>query len=703
MKLDGAGDLSMFLNPASVAVVGASDDVTKWGHWLARGALAGREHRRVELVNARSRRVLGHATARTLGELRQPVDLVVLAVPASAVDGVVDEALAGGTRGFLAIGGDLGHGDDLAERVRAGGARLLGPNSLGFYDGARSVHLVAWAQLRPGDLAIVSQSGQLGLELAALGAEVGLGVSRFASVGNQVDVTARDILADLVADDRTRAVVLYAESFGDGRALVEALARLGEAGKPAIVMTTGASDAGRSAARSHTGSLTAPLDVVEAACRAAGAVLVRTPSQAIGTAQLLLRSPPPRGDRVAILGDSGGQGAVAADVATRAGLRVEPFGDGLRSRLEAVLPPQASASNPVDLAGAGEQDIGSYAALISITAAAEEVDAVVLTGYFGRYGEDIASLAEAELEAVGAMGRAVEKWRTPVVLHTMARTSKALGALAAVGVPSYPTIETAIDALASARRLGPPGRRPVRTTAPVRLEPSASPPLGGGYLGARDLLRRAGVAFTPAVAAHDEESIVAAACRLQPPFALKADWLAHKTEVGGVVLHLPNVDEVRSAYRVLAGRLGPGRYVVEEMDTRPDIVEVIVGTRRDETFGPVVTVGAGGVEAELERDVSVELAPVDGGLAAQMVRRLRRSPLFDGWRGSAPLDVDALVEVIVTVSGILLSNPWLAGIELNPVRVGARGAIAVDAALELPGTAAAATPPVSAAGPISSA
>lgn len=252
----GAG-LSVFSDPRSVAVVGASADPAKWGYWLARGALRGADHRRVHLVNARRHDVDGVPSVGSLGEIDDVPDLVVLCAPAQHVPALVDEALALGARGLVGItaGIDAVHGAGterrLGERIGRAGARLLGPNCLGVYDAASQLEL-AWGTFVPGNLAIVSQSGQLGLELAGLAAHAGLGVARFVSVGNQVDVTATEVLDDLVGHDATKAVVLYLESFADGRRLVRTMRRLRAAGKPVAVLTVGASDASRAAARSHT-------------------------------------------------------------------------------------------------------------------------------------------------------------------------------------------------------------------------------------------------------------------------------------------------------------------------------------------------------------------------------------------------------------------------------------------------------------------
>ncbi|MFI6597550.1 acetate--CoA ligase family protein [Nonomuraea sp. NPDC050536] len=654
--------MNELFDPASVVVVGASANPAKWGYWLARGALRGAHRRKVHLVNRSGAVVDGVPSVPSLDRLPEAPELAVLCVPAPALDGVLSQALDLGVRAFVAItaGLDREREQELAARVRAAGARLVGPNCLGIYDSTTSLEL-AWGTFTPGSLGIVSQSGQLGLELAGLAAQAGMGVSRFVSVGDQVDVTAAEVLAGLAGHDATAAVLLYLESFRDGRALVETLVRLREAGKPVVVLTVGASRAGREAARSHTGALTAGTEVVEAACRAAGAILVQTPAQAVDVAQLLVHTGGLAGERrrasggwrVAIVGDSGGQGALAADVLARHGLSLPALPDG--------------TANPLDLAGAGERDLGTYSAVIEPLLASGEVDAVVLTGYFASYGADTPALARAELDVVAALGDLVRRHGRPVVVHSMTRDSAAVRALRERGIPVYATIDQVGWALA----------RP-SPVAPARSAPPgpASPGRGWGYLEARHLLSGYGVPYGKAMGVKADGDVASAVRGMRGPYVVKAGWLEHKTEVGGVAV---GVTDPAAAIRRLRDRLGDGEYVIEELDGRDGVVELVVGGRRDPSFGPVVAVGIGGTASEVYADVTVELAPVDAGTAEAMLRRLRGFPLLDGWRGARKADLRAAAEAVAAVSRLIAERDDVAECEVNPLRVGPDGAVAVDA------------------------
>ncbi|MEP7091819.1 MAG: acetate--CoA ligase family protein, partial [Nocardioidaceae bacterium] len=626
--------LDGFRTPASVAVVGASDDHAKWGYWLARGALGGRHRRAVYLVNSSSSTVQGETSYPNVTALPEVPELVVLCVPPRFIEGVVNESLARGVKAFLGITAGVTHEQRVGAAIRAAGARIVGPNSLGLYDASTELQL-AWGNFTPGPLAIVSQSGQLGSEIAILGERAGLGVSRFISVGNQIDVNAAELLDDLIDHDATRIIALYLESFADGAHLVKTLSGLAEAGKQTIILTTGASEASQRLAQSHTGSLTSALDTVDAACRAAGAIRVSTPTELINLAHYLSVAPKPRGRRVAVVSDSGGQGGVAADVAASFGLSTPVFSTELQSRLAGILPPGRSVSNPVDLAGAGEADLNAYADLSQILLDSGEADAVVLSGYFGCYGVDTPPLRDVELAVIDRMGDMVQSSHLPLVVHSMSVGSPAIARMWEHGIPALPGIESAMNAIAHAAHLTVWPGRDIKV-----LDENPSVP-ARGYWAARDLLGELGITVPRGMLIESHKDLGLAATGLAFPLVLKAGWLEHKSEHGGVKLDLDSLAAVTAAYDDMHARLGEGEYVLEEQDRRPDAIEVLVGGRQDRDFGPLIVVGAGGTEAELHRDVCVELAPVDHSTAMSMIGRLKCLPLLEGWRGKPAVDMAA--------------------------------------------------------------
>jgi len=673
-------DLTPLFDPRSVAVVGVSSDRAKWGYWMARGAVRGEHRRSVYLVARSGGEVLGRPVYRSIGELPEPPELVVLSVPAHALEEAVDESLAAGARALVAIAAGLGEqgGDGLrreqaiVERVRAAGAVLVGPNCLGVYDAGAELELAS-DDLSAGPIALVSQSGNIALEIGLLLADLGLGFSRFVSAGNQADLDATELVGALAAHEPTNVIAIYCEDFRDGRAFAEA-ART--AGKPVILLTVGRTAAAVRAARSHTGALTSDLDAVDAACRAAGVHRVDTPRELVDLAQALLAERRPHGRRIAIIGDGGGYGAVAADLCGLHGLELPVLEPQTQEALRGVLPPTAATANPVDLAGAGEQDTFSFARSTRILLEAPEVDAVLFTAYYGGYSEQSEELRRREVEVAGLLADAVAETGRTLIVHTMYWDSPPARALRAARVPVYRAVESAVQSLA---RLVD-GAAP---TAVPALPPPAAPALAdAGYAAAREALAAAGISFAEARMVGVDEA-AAAAESVGYPVVVKALGSLHKSDEGGVVLGLRDRRELESAVAGLVTRLGAAQLSVEHAEDVAAGFELIVGARRDARFGPIVLAGAGGIHAELLADTAVALAAVGEDEARRLLLSLRCAPLLTGARGRPPLDLDAAARAVAALSRFAAERPEVAEVEVNPLLVRREGAIGLDARIVL--------------------
>ncbi|MFM9368625.1 acetate--CoA ligase family protein [Streptomyces sp. Da 82-17] len=676
------GALDVLFDPRSVAVVGASANPEKWGYWLASGALEGRGRRGVHLVNRRGGELRGVPFLPGLDALPEPPEHVVVAVPPPQVRPLVEQGLTAGARCFTVItSGGAGADEErrLAAHVTAAGARLLGPNCMGVVDTTAQLRL-SWGEFPAGAVGLVSQSGNLALEIGRLLARSGQGFSRFVSLGNQRDIDAADALDALVAHPPTRVIAAYVEDFRDGRRLARTLAAAHAAGKPVLLLTVGGSAASGRAAASHTGALVSARATVEAVCRDAGALLLDTAGQLVDVALCLLggaRRLSSPGRRVAVVGDSGGQGALAADALTARGLDVPELSPGTAQALAEQLPPGTSCGNPVDLAGAGEADLGSYARVVRTLLAGGDADTVVLTGYFGDYASANPAQTAEECEVARQLATSVgESGCGGLVVHTMARGTPALAVLREHGIPVYERIEEAASALAATARLAAP--------VPAAEEPSAPPPpppvRNGDYETTRALLTTYELPFPQAeFAPADPEQVTAAGRRVGFPLALKAMGLAHKTEAGGVVLGIADEAGLRTAFTRMRAGTGAVRYAVEAMVSPSYGVELIVGVRRDPAFGPVVMVGIGGTRAELDADTAVALAPLTVERARALLLSLRHAPLLTGWRGAPPVDLDAAAEAVCAVARAGADHPELAELEVNPLLVHPGGAIALDA------------------------
>ena len=673
MTLTARRGLDALFAPASVAVVGASDDPRKWGNWLARGALRGEGRRPAYLVNRRSATVLGRRAYPSLTAVPDRADLVVIAVPAPAVTAAVDDALAAGARAIVVISAGTSEPDAaLARRVRAAGARLIGPNCLGVLDSGAELELVP-NPLPAGSIGLISQSGNLALELALLAAPEGLGFSRFVSLGNQADVDAAELIAELAGHDETRLLALYVEDFRDGRQFARAAALAAAAGKPVLALAIAHGAATTRAVHSHTGALASDGAVIDAACAAAGVQRVRTPQEMIDAASALLRCAPARGRRVGVLADGGGHGSIAAGVAADAGLELPPLSTRVQASLRAQLPAGAAVANPVDLAGGAERDVHAFDRLTHELLSSDELDAVLITGYFGGYREYGETIAAQELRAAARIGEATRATGRPALVHTMYPAGPAADALRAAGVPVYASVERAAAALS--RLVGAGQTRP----AGVPELPAPAAPAPPGYTAARALLAGGGIRFVAQRTVTSVAEAVAAAAELGYPVVLKALGRLHKSEGGGVALGIADAGQLARTFTDFAARLAATSCSLERMAPLADGVELLIGARWDARFGPVVLAGSGGVFAEVLSDTAVTLAPVSDAQARTMLDSLRCAPLLHGARGRSPLDAAAAASAVAALSRVAAAHPELAELEINPLLVLPTGALALDA------------------------
>jgi acyl-CoA synthetase (NDP forming) len=673
-------DLSALFSPTSVAIVGASSDPSKWGNAIARQALRSKV-RPVHLINQRGGDVYGRATLPSVTEIEGGPDLVAICVPATAFEDAAIAALASGARAILAITAGLGEtsesGRELQERVvsavRSAGALLVGPNSLGIVDNTTELFLAS-DRFAPGDVALLSQSGNLALELQQLLVNRGLGFSRFVSIGNQADLTLTDFVGDCTNHPGTRAIAVYVEDFRDGRGFVAAVRDAVAVGKPVVVLAPGSTAAAIRSAASHTGSLTTSNDVVAAACRSAGAHLVQTPRELADVLYILDRPQRRPGNRLAILTDGGGHGTISADLAENHGLVVPELSEALQASLVTDLWDRAGTSNPVDVAGFGEQDPMGFARATARLLASTEVDALLVTGYFGGYSTEDAfaqGLAEAEVATTRRMSQIAASQDLPVAVHSMYPDSRSMRAARTGGLAVFAAVEDAIRAL-SRTDSGPIGELlPMPTPAPVVS--------ADDYLSARAVLAAAGIPTVRAGSGTTLHEVLTAAAALTYPVVLKANGLLHKSDSGGVQLGLTNDEELAAAHADMTARLQPESFSVEEQVDLRDGVELIVGSRLDPRFGPVVLVGLGGVFTEIIRDTALALAPIGPERAADLLLGLRGAALLTGARGRRKLNVPGAAKVIADFSALAAAHPEFREAEMNPLFVGPDLVVALDA------------------------
>jgi acetyl coenzyme A synthetase (ADP forming)-like protein len=689
-----------FLEPRSIAVIGASRDRMSIGGALFRNIMEADFNGPVYPVNTDSAVVQSVAAYKSVLDCPDPVDLAFIVVPAKFVASTARECAQKGVKalvvissGFSEIGGDgVRLQEELVRVCRESGMRLIGPNCMGIINTKLRVSLngqFAPPRLMPGRLGFLSQSGSLGYAIIDQANRLGLGMSSFISVGNKADISGNDMIQYWESDEDTDVILLHLESFGNPRKFARLTKRVARK-KPIVVVKSGRSAAGFRATQSHTGALVASSDVtVDALFKQSGVIRTDSLEEMFDVAALLSTQPVPKGDRVGIVTNAGGPAILAADACESLGLHVPELSAQTRAELAKFLLPIAGTRNPVDMTSVAQA--ADYVSAIRAVSNDPSVDALIVV-----FIPPMAVRTEDVSAAIIKAAREL-KGRIPIMTIFMA-TKGVSGQLSdgVVRVPSYPFPELAAQALAQAVQYGrwvatPPGSvrefpevKKLQAAALVSkalankeswLDPASTSALLGCY----------GIPMVRTVEARDPARAARAAAGFPGKVVLKASapGLLHKTELDAVKVGLEPGD-VEAAAKKMGARLeksgvSGASFLVQEMVS--EAVEMFVGVTNDPNFGPLLVCGIGGALVELLRDVSVRLTPLTDADAHQMVRSLRTFPVLDGYRGEPKHDVKALEEVFLRLSQLVEDIPEVAELDLNPVMVllEGRGAVVVDA------------------------
>jgi len=687
-----AASIAAILRPKSIAVIGAGRSPGSVGHEIVRSLLASDFSGAVYPVNPSARSVCGVPAFPTLTSLPERVDLAVVAVPSTVVPGVIDEAAAAGVRAVIIITAGFGETgqsggeveSELLKVARRHGVRIVGPNCLGVVNTDPDIRMNAtFASLGalPGELALISQSGAVGIVLAQQAGAAGLGLSSFVSVGNKLDVSGNDLLCYFERDERTSVIALYLESLGNPRKFARIARRVGEK-KPIVALKAGRTPGGIRGARSHTAAAATPEVIVSALLRDAGVIKVERLEELLDVSAFLLAAPLPFGRRVALVGNSGGPLILTADACETGGLSIPELGESTKEAIEKILVPAAAVSNPVDLTADGDAQALEHA--LDVVVRDDAIDAVIVV-----VTDLVALSAEAAREVVAHVAQRSDK---PIIACILGMGDRGLSD--GLTVVELASPERAAAALVHVCRYAEWRRRPRVSTETSWEAPDRATVRGiisaklagagaGGWLELDEsscLLEACGVPVLATKAAADAAEAASVAESIGFPVALKArsGELVHKSDVGGVVLNLNSPDAVRQAYEAMAARLGPemGGAVVQPM--APTGVEAIVGLVSDPVFGPVVMIGLGGVMTDLLGDRAFAVPPFGAGVADAMVKSLRAAPLLDGYRGAPAVDRDAFVAIVETIAHIAETVPELVELGLNPILVTSTGVLVVD-------------------------
>lgn len=697
-------NLEALFAPRAIALVGASRTHGSVGDIVARNLLRAGFSGPLMPVNPHAAEICGLPAFPSVGDLPHNPDLAILTTPAEAVPSLVAELGARGCRAALVISaGFEGEGRPaelkraMLQAARPHLLRIIGPNCLGFLSPAARINASFANGMPPaGRVALVSQSGAVAAAAMDWASDHGLGFSHVATVGDCADVDVADLLDFLALDPATEAILLYLEGVSDGRKFMSA-ARAAARLKPVAVLKSGRSASGAKAALSHTGALAGAFAVYQAVFRRAGLVQVDDLGGLLQIGVTFAAGLDGAGDRLAILTNGGGAGVLAVDALEQLGERVCELRPETIKAISRMTPASWSHSNPVDILGDAKPEL--YGSVLKVLLDAPETDAVLVLNCPTAVADSAAAAG-----AVAAVARTLPA--KPVLTAWLGGASAQEGRrlLGAGGLPVDETPEDAALAYAHLARLR--RNRELLSHAPTAGEPAVDAEgarriideaLAAGRTRltdpeARALIAAYGVPIVSSVQVATPEAAGEAARRAGGPVALKilSCDISHKSDVGGVVLDLPDAATTEAAARQMVAKIAAAHpeakiegFVVEAMVRRPEAQEVLAGVVQDPTFGPMVMVGHGGVAVEVLADRALGLPPLNDELAREMVAQTQVSRLLAGYRGRRPADLAALARTLIALGRLAADLPDIAELDINPLLCDADGVLALDARIGL--------------------
>ena len=686
--------LQPFLKPKGIAIVGASTSPEKLGYGVARNLIQSGYQGAIHLVSQKQGELFGRPLYTDLAQVPDPVDLAVLVVPNTAMPKAIESCGKRGIQaaivvsaGFREAGPDgIALEKQCVEVACKNNVRLLGPNCIGTIDTHLPLDTTFLQPPMPtaGGIAFVSHSGAFCAAIVDWSRRQGFGFSQIVSLGNQADVNETEVLPMVADDEHTRVIVLYMESVSDGARFVEAAREVTQR-KPVIALKVGRFEAGQKAAASHTGALAASDTAFEAAFAKAGIMRAESAEQMFDWARALEHCPLPRGKNVAVLTNAGGPGVIAADALELNGLQLAQLSTVTLKTLPTMLPPPAGIHNPVDMLAYASPT--NYADCLKLLLEDSNVEAVMVI-----LPPPPMFTTEAVADAIIPIIQASEK---PVVVALLGSelTANAFERFNKANVVTYPFPERAASALGilsqRAKFLNHKGHASKRFAEVLREGTQRERPFSINHLpsnpAADEFVSAYGIPAAPIKLARDEKEAAAIAEELGFPVVMKiaSPDILHKSDIGGVLLDVKTEAQVKSGYAQLveSAKAAKPEARIEGVHLQRQVEggqEVIVGVVRDPTFGPLVMFGSGGIEAEGLKDVAFALGPLSPLEAQEMMRKTWAGKKLDGFRNVPAADKSAVQEVLIKLSWLACDHPEIKEIEINPLCVLSKGAIAVD-------------------------
>jgi len=694
--------LHKVFEPASVAILGASDKASSVGGQILRNMLESGFAGKIYPVNPKHKSVQKLPAYASLAEIDHPIDLVVIAIPAPAIPGVIRQCAEQEVGAVVVISAGFGETGtrgkalqaEIVDIARTNDIPLVGPNCLGVMRPEVGLNATfAKSQVNSGQVALVAQSGAFCTALLDWADAQGFGFSAVASLGAAADVGFGDVLDFLATDPHTRSILLYIEGVSDARSFLSGL-RVAARLKPVIVVKSGRHDSGSRAAVSHTGALMGDDKVFDAAIMRAGAVRVQTVTQLFAATQTLASGIRVEGSRLGLVTNGGGPGVMAADRAADLGVALAELSEDTLERLNAVLPEHWSHADPVDILG--DADAGRYRQACEAVLKDPNVDGllVLLTP----------QAMTRPTECAQGVIEASEQSRKPVLACWMGEKQVAEGRrlLSAAGIPQFRSPEAGVDAFGYLAEYASNQRALLQVPAP--LSEQLDPDVEGARLiieqalserreilsntESKAILRAFHIPTTTSINAASAADALVAAEGLGLPVVMKVNSpdITHKSDVGGVRLNIREPRSVRTVFRELKEAVEAHRpdarfqgVTVEPMLDRPHAREIMIGIAHDPVFGPVISFGAGGTAVEVFGDAQVALPPLNDYLSDRLIKGTRAARYLENFRNLPEVDQRILTNVLQRVSEIACELPEVRELDINPLLVDENGVIAVDA------------------------
>jgi len=700
--------LSRLFRPSSVAVIGASEVPGKAAERRTRSLIQGGYPGKIFLINPKRDTLFGRKAYPSILDVGEEVDLVMVVVAPKLIPQAVADSVKMHAKGIVIITAGLGETGEEGKRTEAeilrtaieGGAKIIGPNCSGLFSAAGDMNLLGVPPIRKGPLAVIAQSGNIIDSITHYAEMRGVGLSHIISAGNAIGIQFHEYIDYLGQDEGTKAILMYIEGIKEGGEIVQ-VAREVSKRKPIVILKVGRSRAGARAAASHTGSLAADDAVVDAAFRQAGIVRVSNVDEMFDVAMAFANMPLPKGNRVAIVSEGGGDNSVAADNAEHFGLEVPVLPQATQESIRPFLLAGMPASNPIDYGGTAEENPDMINKVVEVLMEEKTVDSVYVTGFFGGFKEIIAPhVGELEEKTSRELVRLMGQYGKPIAVHTSFAQApfRSMQILSENGVLLTPSSERAAQCLAymakfSARREKLALARPLpailadATAARTLIE--AVKQAGRKNLletEARVLLSLYGVVLPPAKLAKTPDDAAATAAAVGFPVALKiiSPEIIHKSDAGGILLNLEDEAAVREGFAKVianASRVSNPEKILGVLvaPMAPKGQECIIGMIRNPQFGAVLMFGLGGIFVEVLKDVSFRVAPPSDLDIEEMIHEIKGYPLLAGVRGQKPKDTAILKELLQMVAQLAADHPEIQEVDINPVIVHEHGASVVDA------------------------